>query len=161
MILDNLGKIRDYVESAIVPWNPSIIQSTPQIKANGAYFDIIQGTEKKSQWLSGTNWQDRHQFAFTWHNPNPLRIACDAKDIAETGLTFVRPHYFMPGWFRVVPGKVYEETHPELYQQFKTGPELSEKHLRALEAHIMLFVGLGLVFMPSIYTNLGLTMGKS
>jgi hypothetical protein len=160
VVLDNQNRVRDYAESAIVPWNPEKLRTGTRIKPNGAYFDIDkENLQRQSQWLTGANWQDRHQYAFTWHNPNPLRIARDAKAMAQAGMILIRSHYFMPGWFRVAPGKVYEETHAGLFNEFEPGPELSERHLRALEAHVMLFGGLGLVLMPSVYTNVGTNMG--
>lgn len=159
-LLDENGKIRDYTETGVVCWQPETLPA-PKVSPNGTYFDIErQGVKEKSRWISGTNWQDRYLFGFSFHNPNPSRIAGDALDMAETGLLFVRPHFFMPGWFRAVPGQVYEDGFSQLYEDFETGPLLSEKHMRALEAHIMLFCSAGLVFMPSVYTNLGSNMGS-
>ena len=59
----------------------------------------------------------------------------------------------MPGWFRVMPGEVFDEAYHNFYQAFETGPEISERHLRALEAHVMLFSEFGLIFMPTVYTQ--------
>lgn len=160
-LLDTEEKVRDYTESAVVCWRPETL-TAPKVSANGTYFDIRDERKglRKSRWVIGTNWQDRHLFAFSFHNPNPDRIAEDALDMAEAGILFVRPHYFMPGWFRSVPGQVYEEGFGSMFEEFEKGPFLSEKHMRAMEAHIMLFCSAGLVFMPSVYTNPGNIMGS-
>ena len=73
--------------------------------------------------VNGTNWQDRCQYSLTWHNPNPLRVAGDAKALHEAGMVLVRTHYFMPGWFRVMPGEIFAETHGDFYRSFEKGPE--------------------------------------
>lgn len=160
-LVDDTGQVRDYAESAVVPWHPEQLHDALHVTANGNYFDVSQhGTTQRSRWVSGTNWQDSHQFALTWHTPNPLRIADDARAMADAGMVFIRPHYFMPGWFRSVPGEVYKHCCPELYEPFELGPEISERHLRAIEAHIMLFGRLGLVLMPTLYTNPSPNMGN-
>ena len=160
-IYDDKGKLRDYMESGVCMWNPAALKNTAVLKTNGCYFNMDSDREKvESGWVHGTNWQDRHLFGFSFHNPNPLRLAADAMDMAETGLTFVRPHFFMPGWFRSVPGKIFEDEFADFYNSFEEGPLLSERHMRALEAHVTLFCSLGFVFMPSVYTNVGMCMGS-
>ena len=160
--LDETGALRDFTETAVVMWDKERIrQDAVRITPDGWYFKKEkEGKVTESTWVNGTNWQDRNLFAFTWDNPDPLRIANDAYDMARAGEVFVRPHYFMPGWFRVVPGKVYEDTYAERFDSFERGPLLSEKHLRAIEAHIALFSAMGLVFHPSIYTSVGTLMGN-
>ena len=54
--------------------------------------------------------------------------------MAAAGMRIVRTHYMMPGWMRTVPGPDLRGTVPEVYDQFELGPELSERHLRAIEA---------------------------
>ena len=156
------GALRDFTETAVVMWDKEKVKNhAVRVAPDGWYFKKEkEGQVTESTWVNGTNWQDPNLFAFTWDNPNPLRIASDAYDMARAGEIFVRPHYFMPGWFRVVPGKVYEETHEELFDSFEKGPLLSERHLRSLEAHIALFSAMGLVFHPSIYTSVGTLMGN-
>lgn len=161
-LIDDQGVMRDYVESAVVIWRPEWLADAPCVTANGAYFDIRTGEAvQRASWVAGTNWQDRHQFAWTWHNPNPLRIAQDAREMAQAGMLVVRPHYFFPGWMRTVPGEVYRECCPERYADFSVGSKLSERHLRAIEAHVMLFNSAGLVLMPTLYTNVCPTMGNA
>ena len=72
--------------------------------------------------------------------------------MAAAGMRIVRPHYMMPGWMRTVPGQIYAQALPGVYDQFELGPELSERHLRAIEAHVMIFNSLGIVFQPSVFT---------
>ncbi len=162
VLLDQNQKIRDFVESAVVCWDSEIVKHTRRFQVNGCYFDELSDDQviESSRWVSGTNWQDRHQYVLTWHNPNPLRVAKDAYDMNTHGMTFVRTHYFMPGWFRVMPGEVFDEAYHNFYQAFETGPEISERHLRALEAHVMLFSEFGLIFMPTVYTQTGADMGN-
>ena len=64
----------------------------------------------------------------------------------------MRPHYMMPGWMRTMPGQIYGEALPGVYDQFELGPEISERHLRAIEAHVMIFNSLGIVFQPTVFT---------
>ena len=58
----------------------------------------------------------------------------------------------MPGWMRTVPWQIYSQALPEVYDQFELGPEISERHLRAIEAHVMIFNSLGIVFQPTVFT---------
>ncbi len=161
-IIDSSGRTRDYVDSAVVVWRPEKLAASPALTANGRYFDITSGEAlQRSSWVQGTNWQDRHQFAWTWHNPNPLRIMKDAIAMARAGLQVVRPHYFMPGWMSTVPGEVYADCCPEYYTDFELGSELSERHLRAIETHVMLFNSFGVALMPTLYTNICPTMGNA
>ena len=160
-LYDDKGVLRDFTESGISMWNPDALCSSATVETNGCYFNLkSERILVESGWIPGTNWQDRHLFSLSFHNPNPLRIAGDALQMAETGMVFVRPHYFMPGWFRVVPGKVFEDEFGDFFDSFEEGPLLSERHMRALEAHIMIFCSLGLVFMPSVFTNIGRCMGS-
>jgi hypothetical protein len=161
-IVDEYDHVRDYVESAFVVWDRQRLLSSPAVRPNGCYFDILEDDHTtESAWLSGTNWQDRQQYAFTWQTPNPLRIANDVKLLAEGKNRLVRTHYMTPGWFKAVPGDVYASSHPDLFATFEDGPALSERALRALEAHIMLFGAAGLILMPTMYTNLPPSMGNS
>lgn len=162
VLLDQDNVVRDYTNSAIVCWDSEAVKHSRKFKINGCYFDELNDDEviESSRWVSGTNWQDRHQYVLTWHNPNPLRLAKDAYAMRTHGMTFVRTHYFMPGWFRVMPGEIFDEAYRDFYQSFETGPEISERHIRALEAHIMLFSEFGLIFMPTVYTQTGADMGN-
>jgi len=161
-LVDEHGIMRDYSDSAIVPWQPEAIREAVRLRTNGAYFDV-QTPEKThvAAWLPGTNWQDRYHYAWTWHQPNALRIAEDARVLAEAGMVLIRAHYFMPEWMRVNGERFYAEMLPTQYTDFERGPALSEKHLRAIEAHLMLFNSLGLVLNPTVYTNVGSLMGNS
>ena len=120
---------------------------------NGAYFDYRDGDRTaKACFLVGANWQDRVQYGFTWHNPNGLRLAEDARKMAAAGMRIVRSHYMLPGWMRTVPWQIYASAVPGTSRQFELGPELSERHARALEAHIMIFNSLGILFQPTVFT---------
>ncbi len=159
-ILDEQGSQRDVSDSAVVPWRPVALAEAPRLSSNGRYFNITKGDKHlSSQWIQGTNWQDRSQYAFTWHNPNPLRLACDARGMADAGILLARCHYFMPQWIKHSGLNFFGDVCPELYADFEDGPELSEQHLRALEAHLMVFGRLGVVLMPTVYTNPGPNMG--
>ncbi len=160
-LIDEQGRQRDVSESAVVPWRPEELAEAPRLAANGRYFDVIRGNDRlASQWVQGTNWQDRAQNAFTWHNPNPLRIAHDAQGMADAGILLARCHYFMPQWIKHSGLNFFGDVCPEAYADFEDGPELSERHLRALEAHVMVFGRLGVVLMPTVYTNPGPNMGN-
>lgn len=161
-LLDEQNRVRDYTESALVTWDPESLRHTRRLEPDGCYFAEYQdGTPvSRSRWVNGTNWQDRCQYSLTWHNPNPLRIASDAKALHEAGMVLVRTHYFMPGWFRVMPGEIFAETHGDFYRSFEKGPEISERHLRAIEAHVTLFSNMDLILMPTVYTQTGPEMGN-
>ena len=160
-LYDEYGILRDTLSSGIAMWNPDTLRDTTKVTPNGCYFDMqSERGNMDAGWVPGTNWQDRHLFGFTWYNPNPLRLASDALDMANTGMVFVRPHFFMPGWFRAVPGTVFADGFSNFYNSFDKGPLLNERHMRALEAHVMLFCSMGLVFMPSVYTAVGANMGN-
>lgn len=159
-LIDNLGRQRDVSESAVVLWRPELLDELPRVTASGRYFDRAFGGETlKSQWVQGTNWQDRALYAFTWHNPNPLRLASDARGMADAGIQLARCHYFMPQWIKHSGLNFFGDVSPEYYAFFEDGPELSERHLRALEAHLMVFGRLGVTLMPTVYTNPGPNMG--
>jgi hypothetical protein len=152
-IIDDQRRVRDYSQSAVVPWRPEKLRAGPILTVNGRYFDYCDGARTaKASFLVGANWQDRVQYAFTWHNPNGLRVAGDALKMAAAGMRIVRTHYMMPGWMRTFPGQIYAGTVPEVYDQFELGPELSERHLRAIEAHVMIFNSLGILFQPTVFT---------
>ncbi len=160
-LIDDRGRVRDYTESAVVRWAPEMLATAPTLRANGRYFDITKdGKTTTSTFLHGTNWQDRVQNAFHWHNPNPLRDARDAKVMADGGMRLARGHYFMPQWFKHSGMAWYGKDFASLYNHFEDGPELSERHLRALEAHAMVFGRLGIIFCPTLYTNVGPNMGN-
>ena len=152
-IIDDRGRVRDYSESAVVPWRPEKLQAGPALAVDGRYFDYRDGDRTaKAGFLVGANWQDRVQYCFTWHNPNGLRVAGDALKMAAAGMRIVRTHYMLPGWMRTVPWQIYAAAVPGIYDQFELGPELSERHARALEAHIMIFNSLGILFQPTVFT---------
>jgi hypothetical protein len=152
-IRDEQGRVRDLVESAVVPWRPERLTIGPRLTVDGHYFDYRVGSQTASaSFLVGANWQDRVQYGFTWHNPNGLRVARDARQMAADGLRIMRTHYMLPGWMRTVPGQIYASALPGVYDPFELGPEMSERHLRALEAHVMIFNALGIVFQPTVFT---------
>ena len=76
----------------------------------------------------------------------------DALKMAAGGMRIVRTHYMMPGWMRTVPWQIYAPAIPGIYDQFELGPEISERHLRAIEAHVMIFNSLGILFQPTVFT---------
>lgn len=161
-LVDSSDTVLDYVESAVATWDPEPLKTTRSIKSNGSYLDDIEQGEVKtrSTWLSGTNWQDRYQYALSWHNPNPLRIAQDAVDLHTCGMAIIRTHYFMPGWIRVMLGEIFAETHGDFYSSFEEGPLISERHIRAIEAYVAILSHMDLVFMPTLYTMTGPEMGN-
>lgn len=161
-LLDETHQVRDFSESALVTWDPESLRHTRRLETDGCYFSEYQNGKQvsHSRWINGTNWQDRCQYSLTWHNPNPLRLASDAKALHEAGMVLVRTHYFMPGWFRVMPGEIFAETHGDFYRSFEKGPEISERHLRAIEAHVALFSHMDLILMPTVYTQTGPEMGN-
>ncbi len=158
---DSGGKVRDYSESAVVAWRPEALKSGPRLIRNGTYLDYsMDGKNHPASFQVGTNWQDSEVYGLTWHNPNPLRIATDARSMAEQGLRVLRVHYVMPEFLRVLVADVFRKTHADFYHSFEAGPELTERHLRALEAHAMVLGRLGIVLMPSVYTCVGPSMGN-
>lgn len=160
-LIDDQGRVRDYTESAVVRWAPETLAKASAMKANGRYFDFTKdGKTTTSTFLHGTNWQDRVQNGFHWHNPNPLRDARDAKVMADGGMRLARGHYFMPQWIRHSGMAWYGKNFAALYDHFEDGPEISERHLRALEAHAMVFGRLGIISCPTLYTNVGPNMGN-
>jgi hypothetical protein len=161
LLSDETGHVRDYSESAAVAWRPEALKSGPSLRRNGAYLDYsMQGLDRPASFVMGSNWQDSEVYGLTWHNPNPLRVAADARSMAEAGLRVMRVHYNMPESLRVLNADVFRRTHADFYHSFEPGPELTERHLRALEAHAMVFGRLGILFMPTVYTNVGPSMGN-
>jgi hypothetical protein len=160
-LTDESGHARDYSESAVVAWRPEAVRSGPSLHRNRSYLDYsMAGRERPASFQIGTNWQDSEVYGLTWHNPNPLRVAADARSMAEAGLRVMRVHYVMPEFLRVLAADVFRTTHADFYHSFEAGPELTERHLRALEAHAMVFGRLGMMMMPSVYTCVGPSMGN-
>lgn len=160
-LADEAGRIRDYAESAVVAWRPEALKSGPSLRRNRNYLDYsMDGKDHTASFQIGTNWQDSEVYGLTWHNPNPLRVADDARSMAEQGLRVMRVHYIMPEFLRVLAADVFRKTHADFYHSFEAGPELTERHLRAMEAHAMVFGRQGIMFMPSVYTCLGPSMGN-
>ena len=93
-LLDETHQVRDFSESALVTWDPESLRHTRRLEADGCYFSEYQNGKQvsHSRWINGTNWQDRCQYSLTWHNPNPLRLASDAKALHEAGMVLVRTH---------------------------------------------------------------------
>ena len=128
-LIDDKGRVRDCVESAVVPWRPEKLQAGPKLAVSGRYLDYrCGGLAAPASFLVGANWQDRVQYGFTWHNPNGLRVAGDALKMAAAGMRIVRPHYMLPGWMRTTPWQIYSPALPGVYDQFELGPEISERH---------------------------------
>ena len=158
---DETGRARDYSESAVVAWRPEAVRSGPSLRRNKSYLDYsMPGRDRPASFLVGSNWQDSEVYGLTWHNPSPLRVAADARSMAEAGLRVMRVHYTMPESLRVLNADVFRRTHADFFHSFEAGPELTERHLRALEAHAMVFGRQGIIFMPSVYTNVGPSMGN-
>jgi hypothetical protein len=158
---DETGQVRDYSESAVVAWRPEAVKAGPRLRRNGSYLDYsMPGRDRPASFLLGSNWQDSEVYGLTWHNPNPLRVAADARSMAQAGLRLMRVHYNMPESLRVLNADVFRRTHADFYHSFEPGPEMTERHLRAFEAHAMVFGRLGIVFMPTLYTNVGPSMGN-
>jgi len=158
---DDSGKARDTSESAVVAWRPEALKPGPSLRRNRSYLDYsMPGCDRPASFQVGTNWQDTEVYGLTWHNPNPLRVAADARSMAEQGLRVMRVHYVMPEFLRVLAADVFRRTYAGFYHSFEAGPELTERHLRALEAHAMVFGRLGIVLMPSVYTCVGPSMGN-
>ncbi len=161
LLEDETGRIRDYSESAVVAWRPESLTSGPSLRRDRTYLDYtMDGKDHKASFQIGTNWQDSEVYGLTWHNPNPLRVASDARSMAEQGLRIMRVHYVMPEFLRVLAGDVFRKTHADFYHSFEAGPELTERHARALEAHAMVFGRSGIILMPSVYTCVGPRMGN-
>ncbi|MCL2463734.1 MAG: hypothetical protein FWF28_01520 [Micrococcales bacterium] len=160
-IHDRAGILRDRVLASVVINPDSGYSRGPSIQSDGRYFRITSSSgERRATWLTGTNWQDRHLFAFTWDQPDPLRIAQDATAMARAGIEVCRPHFFHPGWFNATAAEVYGSDDPALKDRFESGPPLSEKHLRAFEAHVALFNAFGIALSPSLFTNPPASMGN-
>jgi len=160
-VSDETGRARDYSESAVVAWRPEAVKSGPSLRRNKSYLDYsMPGRDRPASFLVGSNWQDSEVYGLTWHNPNPLRVAAAARSMAEAGLRVMRVHYTMPESLRVLNADVFRRTHADFFHSFEAGPELTERHLRALEAHAMVFGRQGIIFMPSVYTNVGPSMGN-
>ena len=69
-IIDERGRVRDYAESAVVPWRPEKLRAGPKLAVDGRYLDYRDGSlAAPACFLVGANWQDRVQYGFTWHNP--------------------------------------------------------------------------------------------
>ena len=135
-------------------------QPGPGLEPDGRYFRVEESNgSRRSTFVVGVNWHDREQFAFTWDRPNVLRIGRDVASMAAIGMKVVRTHFYHPGWFRTTPPDVYGRGWPELYKDFYEGPELSERHLRAFEAHLALCSAAGMALMPTVYTSVGPSMG--
>jgi hypothetical protein len=161
-LLDERGRLRDTARAAVTAWRPDWLKaSAPALEPAGRYLSVRRGgTESGPRWLPGTNWQEPRRYAFTWQEPDVLQVACDARAMAEAGMVLVRPHYMLPGWFHQCAGNLFGEAFPQIYDAFPVGPELPETHLRALEAHVMLFGMAGMVFMPTLFTNVDSTTGN-
>ncbi len=160
-LVDDTGNVRDYAESAVVAWRPDALKSGPGLHRNRTYLDYsMDGQEHPASFQIGTNWQDSEIYGLTWHNPNPFRMAADARSMAEQGLRIMRVHYVMPEFLRVLAADVFRNVNTEFYRSFESGPELTERHLRAFEAHAMVFGRLGIILMPSVYTCVGPSMGN-
>ncbi len=160
-LTDGSGKVRDTSDSAVVAWRPEALESGPRLRRNRSYLDYsMEGRDRPASFQVGTNWQDSEVYGLTWYNPNPLRVATDARSMAEQGLRVMRVHYVMPEFLRVLAADVFRRTSADFYHGFETGPELTEQHLRALEAHAMVFGRLGIIFMPTVYTCVGPSMGN-
>jgi hypothetical protein len=158
---DEKGAVRDWVSSGVACVRASDMERGPLIQPDGRYLSVsVPGQRQRSTFIIGTNWQDRQQFAFTWHNPNALRVGADAMAMADAGMIAVRPHFFHPEWFRETAADVYGSAFPEVYAEFSDGPALSDRHLRAFEAHLALFSAAGLALMPTLYTSVGMSMGN-
>lgn len=161
LLTDHAGRVRDYSESAVVAWRPEALKAGPSLRRNGCYLDYsTEGKNRPTSFQIGTNWQDSEVYGLTWFDPNPLRVASDARSMAELGLRILRVHYVMPEFLRVLAADVFRRTSADFYRSFEAGPELTERHLRALEAHAMVLGQMGIVFMPTVYTCLGPSMGN-
>lgn len=120
LLSDETGKVRDYSESAVVAWRPEALKSGPRLRRNGNYLDYsMDGKDRPASFQVGTNWQDSEVYGLTWHNPNPLRIATDARSMAEQGLRVLRVHFVMPEFLRVLAADVFRRTSADFYHQFK------------------------------------------
>jgi hypothetical protein len=160
-IIDTSGKVRDFSESAVVAWRPEALNSGPGLARNQNYLNYtMDGAEHSASFQIGSNWQDSEVYGLTWHNPNPIRIASDARSMAEQGLRVMRVHYVMPEFLRVLAADVFRDADAAFYRSFEPGPELAERHLRAFEAHAMVFGRLGMILMPTVYTCVGPSMGN-
>ena len=108
LLADDSVKIRDYSESAVVAWRPEALNSGPSFRRNQNYLDYsMGGANHPASFQIGSNWQDSEVYGLTWHNPNPLRIASDARSMAEQGLRVMRVHYVMPEFLRVLAADVF------------------------------------------------------
>jgi hypothetical protein len=160
-LLDQVGQTRDVVSISTANWSSKIIEAAPAISATDRYWRIdAQGTSQRNGWLTGTNWQDPDGFAWSFVTPDPARIARDAEAMRGAGMHVVRPHFFTDEWFAYTAADAYRHVDEQLYSQFDTGPELSERTLRAFGLHLLLFNAYGLSFMPTVYTNVGPSMGN-
>ena len=159
-LVDEVGRTRDVVTTGVVCVRPDDLMRGPRIQGDGRYLQVeTDDHHQRSTFVVGVNWHDRELFAFTWDHPNGLRLAKDAAAMATAGMQVVRPHFYHPGWFPATAADVYGAGWPELYRDFYDGPELTEKHLRAFEAHVAAFSAAGIAFMPTIYTSVGANMG--
>jgi hypothetical protein len=160
-LADDQGRVRDYAESAAVAWRPEALKSGPTLRRNQTYLDYtMEGKDHPASFQFGSNWQDSEVYGLTWYDPNPLRVASDARSMAGQGLRMMRVHYVMPEFLRVLCADVFRKTSADFYHRFEAGPELTERHLRAFEAHAMVFGRLGIILMPTVYTCVGPSMGN-
>ena len=72
-ILDNQRRMRDYSESAVVPWRPEKLRAGPILTVNGRYFDYRDGARTaKAGFLVGRTGRT----AFSTASPGTIPTAC-------------------------------------------------------------------------------------
>ena len=90
-IIDERGHVRDYAESAVVPWRPEKLQAGPKLAVDGRYFDYRDGSLSAAGVLSGGS-ELAGPPAIRLHLAQSQRAAGgrDALKMAAAGMRIVR-----------------------------------------------------------------------
>jgi len=150
------AQIVSSAENGFVIWNPNVVEGGPTVSIQGKYFRI-GGSET---FLSGTNYYESTRGEIMWFRPNLKRIATDLRQMRESGINYIRPHYHHLKWF-----KDYL-----LFQQGKLFPFFAglegvesplpdERAWRVWDAFIYICQKLGIVYGGDLFTLVPEEMG--
>jgi hypothetical protein len=147
------GRVLSKADNAFVVWDDTAAATGPRLSASEKYFSI----DGKPALIAGTNYYESNLGELMWLHPDIGKLDADLRQMAESGIRYLRIHYHHPKWFH----DYLLDAHGSLPRYFEGRYEAlpEERFLRIFDAHVYLCQKHGIVYGGDLFTLLPEELG--
>ncbi|HEY0828586.1 MAG TPA: hypothetical protein VGE40_10855 [Bacilli bacterium] len=96
VLLVHNGRPVSQAENGFVIWNAEKLQSLPSFGIHQHYFTV----GGKGTFIMGTNYYESTRGELMWFRPNSANLIRDFRQMHDSGVNMIRPHYHHLKWFK-------------------------------------------------------------